>query len=177
MRNTAPGTTTPALPEDTPLLPGDRIRSAHAGRTGRVVKVYPDASACVHWDDRVPQAEGLGHERMPRHLLVKIEPTTTVDLAAAARDFARLIESGAIGLDAAEDTIGTADVFLAAVAAQPAPVSTDLSTDAVDVRFALEVLRAIADDYPDRLPADLHARATEAVERLESRPFALGGEA
>ena len=97
---------------------------------------------------------------------------TPVDLASASRDFAALIEAGTITLDAPEGTIGTVDRFLAA--AQPAPVSTDVSTDAVDVRFALEVLRAIADDYPDRLPADLHARATEALERLESVPFVQG---
>ena len=72
-----------------------------------------------------------------------------------------------------DGTIATVDRFLAAVAAQPAPVSTD----AVDVAFALEVLRAIADDHPDRLPAGIHARATEAVERLESVPFARGGAA
>lgn len=52
-----------------PLQVGDRIQSLHAGRAGAVVKVYADGSACVCWDDGEPQAEGLGHERVPRSLL------------------------------------------------------------------------------------------------------------
>jgi hypothetical protein len=48
---------------------GDSIRSIYAGRTGTVVKVYPDGSASVCWDDGEPQPEGLAHERMPRALL------------------------------------------------------------------------------------------------------------
>lgn len=52
----------------------------------------------------------------------------------------------------------------------------DLSLDPVDVAFALEVLRQIVDEWPDRLPPDLHERATEAVERLESVPFAQGAQ-
>lgn len=52
------------------LRPGQRIRSIYAKRLGRVVKVYPDQSACIAWDDGEPQGEGLGHERMPRDLLV-----------------------------------------------------------------------------------------------------------
>jgi hypothetical protein len=51
------------------LHPGDSIRSTYAGRTGTVVKVYPDGSAAVRWDDGEPQPEGLAHERMPRRLL------------------------------------------------------------------------------------------------------------
>ena len=49
--------------------PGDHIRSIHAGHTGRVVRIYADGSAAVHWDDREPQPVGLAHERMPRTLL------------------------------------------------------------------------------------------------------------
>lgn len=177
MRNTASGTRDHAPlahpTTDSPLAPDDRVRSVHAGCTGRVVKAYADGSASVRWDDGTPQAAGLGHERMPRSLLVKIEDAAPVDLASAARDLARLIESGVIDLDAPEDTIGTVDKFLAAAAAQPDPA--ELSTDAVDVRFAHDVLRTLADDYPDHLPAGLHERATEALERLESAPYRAGG--
>lgn len=66
-----------------PLLGGDLVKSLHAGRTGKVVKVYPDGSACVCWDDGEPQAEGLGHERMPRQLLVLIECAEQVTAAPA----------------------------------------------------------------------------------------------
>ncbi|WP_068639674.1 AAA family ATPase [Thauera butanivorans] len=56
-----------------PLQAGDVVSSIHAGRQGRVVKVYPDGSACVCWDDGEPQPEGMGHERMPRKLLRLVE--------------------------------------------------------------------------------------------------------
>jgi hypothetical protein len=48
---------------------GDRVRALHAGRTGTVMKVYPDGSACITWDDK-PSPIGLGHERVPRSLLI-----------------------------------------------------------------------------------------------------------
>jgi hypothetical protein len=56
-----------------PLQAGDVVSSIHAGRQGRAVKVYPDGSACVCWDDGEPQPEGMGHERMPRKLLRLLE--------------------------------------------------------------------------------------------------------
>lgn len=40
------------------------------------MKVYPDGSACVTWDDK-PAPFGLGHERMPRALLLVLPSTTT----------------------------------------------------------------------------------------------------
>lgn len=52
------------------LQAGDRIISRHALRAGTVVKVYPDGSACIVWDDGEPQPEGMGHERVPRAGLV-----------------------------------------------------------------------------------------------------------
>ncbi|WP_374496044.1 hypothetical protein [Zoogloea sp.] len=52
------------------LQPADRIESHLAKRPGSVVKVYPDGSACVLWDDGEPQPEGMGHERVPRDCLV-----------------------------------------------------------------------------------------------------------
>lgn len=68
------------------LQPGDRIKSLHARRPGAVVKVYADGSACVCWDDGEPQEAGLGHERMPRNLLVKVAsgaaPAEGVDVDA-----------------------------------------------------------------------------------------------
>jgi hypothetical protein len=66
-----------------PLQAGDRVESLHAGRAGKVVSTYADGSACVCWDDGMPQPEGLGHERMPRQLLVLINraqaKTSTVE--------------------------------------------------------------------------------------------------
>ncbi len=59
-----------------PLAAGDRVRTLHAGSTGSVMKVYSDGSACVTWDDK-PAPFGLGHERMPRALLLVLPSTTT----------------------------------------------------------------------------------------------------
>ena len=59
-----------------PLAAGDRVRTLHAGRTGSVMKVYSDGSACITWDDK-PAPFGLGHERMPRSLLFVLPSTTT----------------------------------------------------------------------------------------------------
>lgn len=61
------------------LATGDRVESLHAKRLGRVVKVYDDGSACICWDDGVPQPEGLGHERVPRALLIVIEDIAQAD--------------------------------------------------------------------------------------------------
>lgn len=52
---------------------GDRVQSLHTGLLGFVVKVYPDGSASICWDDGEPQPEGLGHERVPRDLLLPIK--------------------------------------------------------------------------------------------------------
>ncbi|MBS0354239.1 MAG: hypothetical protein JSR83_10115 [Proteobacteria bacterium] len=54
------------------LQPGDRIESHLARRPGTVVKVYPDGSACVCWDEGEPQPEGMGHERVPRQFLIRV---------------------------------------------------------------------------------------------------------
>ncbi len=59
-----------------PLTTGDRVRTLHAGRTGTVMKVYPDGSACITWDDR-PAPLCLGHERVPRALLIVLDSTAT----------------------------------------------------------------------------------------------------
>ena len=64
-----------------PLQCGNRVCSTSAARTGIVVRVYADGSASVCWDDGKPQAEGLGHERMPRQLLQLLE-----QVAAPARE-------------------------------------------------------------------------------------------
>lgn len=56
-----------------PLQAGDRIKSLYAGRDGSVVRTYADGSVCVLWDDGEPQYEGLGHERVPRHMLAFVE--------------------------------------------------------------------------------------------------------
>lgn len=63
-----------------PLQNHDRVRSLYAARLGKVVKVYGDGSACIAWDDGEPQAEGLGHERLPRELLVLDETANVSNL-------------------------------------------------------------------------------------------------
>lgn len=55
------------------LQVGDVVESRYSKRPGRAVKIYPDGSACVCWDDGEPQPEGMGHERMPRELLRLVE--------------------------------------------------------------------------------------------------------
>lgn len=70
--NLPPSNSASFEPSTVVLQPGDRIESLHARRPGAVVKVYADGSACVCWDDGEPQEAGLGHERMPRNLLVKM---------------------------------------------------------------------------------------------------------
>ncbi|MEZ7894278.1 MAG: hypothetical protein QMB75_00250 [Thauera sp.] len=74
LRSTA---THSAAPQHDTLAAGDRVESLHARRPGRVVWVYPDGSACICWDDGEPQEAGLGHERMPRELLIKLNPAAT----------------------------------------------------------------------------------------------------
>lgn len=68
----------------TPLCLGDRVESLHAGRLGEVVRVYKDGSACICWDDGEPQEAGLGHERMPRELLKKVDGAKVAPSAAPA---------------------------------------------------------------------------------------------
>ncbi|AIV62916.1 hypothetical protein [Burkholderia pseudomallei] len=65
----------PARPEQSqsPLTVGDTVRTAHAGRVGTVTHVYPDGSASIRWHDEHSDATDLGHERMPRNLLIVID--------------------------------------------------------------------------------------------------------
>jgi hypothetical protein len=72
-----------------PLQPGDRIRSLYAKRPGSVVRVYHDGSACILWDDGEPQAEGLGHERMPRELLELVKRPDPGAARARRKDYCR----------------------------------------------------------------------------------------
>ncbi len=74
---------------ESPLLPDDRICSIHARRTGRVVRVYDDGSAAIHWDDREPQPEGLAHERMPRSLLELVKRPDPAAAQARRKDYCR----------------------------------------------------------------------------------------
>lgn len=67
-----------------PLKAGNRIRSTLAGRTGVVARTYDDGSASVCWDDGEPQAEGLGHERMPRSMLELINTTPALRCTPAS---------------------------------------------------------------------------------------------
>lgn len=59
----------PGLIVREPLAIGDRVCDRHTGRAGTVMKVYPDGSACVTWDGK-PAPLSLGHERVPRSLLI-----------------------------------------------------------------------------------------------------------
>ncbi|WP_230417491.1 hypothetical protein [Paraburkholderia polaris] len=64
---------TPARSEQTQtpdIQPGDRVRSIWLRRTGTAVKVYPDGSAAVRWDDG---DKTLKHQTMPQHVLELIE--------------------------------------------------------------------------------------------------------
>ena len=72
-----------------PLQPGDRIRSLYAKRPGSVVRVYHDGSACILWDDGEPQAEGLGHERIPRELLELVKRPDPGAARARRKDYCR----------------------------------------------------------------------------------------
>lgn len=65
----------PARPEQTqsPLEIGNSVRSRHAGRIGTVTHVYPDGSASIRWHDEPATAPDLGHERMPRSLLIVVD--------------------------------------------------------------------------------------------------------
>lgn len=71
-----PATSHPPVVVREPLVVGDRIRTLHAGRTGTVMKVYPDGSVCITWDDRQTPLS-LGHERVPRSCLIVLGSTVT----------------------------------------------------------------------------------------------------
>ncbi|QGZ54292.1 hypothetical protein [Paraburkholderia acidiphila] len=66
-----------ARPEQTltpPLRKGDRVRNSCATRVGVAVRVYPNGSAAVRWDDAPLKPGRLVHERVPRELLAAHEP-------------------------------------------------------------------------------------------------------
>ena len=65
-----------ALDTRPPPITGERVRTLHAGRTGTVMKVYPDGSACITWDDR-PAPLCLGHERVPCSMFMVLDSTVT----------------------------------------------------------------------------------------------------
>ncbi|KWO16034.1 hypothetical protein [Burkholderia ubonensis] len=66
---------TTARPEQSqsPLTIGDTVRTTHAGRVGTVTHVYRDGSASIRWHDRQADAPDLGHERVPRSMLIVID--------------------------------------------------------------------------------------------------------
>ncbi|WP_157636483.1 hypothetical protein [Burkholderia ubonensis] len=63
-----------ARPEQSqsPLAIGDTVRTTHAGRLGTVTHVYRDGSASIRWHDKPADAPDLGHERVPRSMLIVI---------------------------------------------------------------------------------------------------------
>lgn len=71
-----PATSHPPAVVREPLAVGDRVRTLHVGRTGTVMKVYPDGSVCITWDDHPPPLS-LGHERVPRSRLMVFGSTAT----------------------------------------------------------------------------------------------------
>lgn len=75
-RTAMPAVRHPAVLVREHLAVGDRVRSLHAGRTGTVMKVYPDGSACITWDDK-PAPLCLGHERVPRSLFIVLGSSVT----------------------------------------------------------------------------------------------------
>lgn len=57
-----------------PLHQGDRVRNSCATRVGIAVRVYPNGSAAVRWDDAPLSPGRCVHERVPRELLAALEP-------------------------------------------------------------------------------------------------------
>ncbi len=157
------------------LQPGDRIESLHARRPGAVVKVYADGSACVCWDDGEPQEAGLGHERMPRNLLVKVAAGSVpaeggVDAAfeSHADTAAGDVNDGGAGPTAAPEAAQEAG-------AQAAPAENIRRVDAkLQVHWAgrvFDVARAgvgVGDDVmcqPAPIPPFLWVRKIDASQR------------
>lgn len=68
--------THPAVLVREPIAVGDRVRTLHSGRTGIAMKVYPDGSVSIAWDDK-PVSLCLGHERVPRSSLLVLGSTDT----------------------------------------------------------------------------------------------------
>lgn len=65
-----------ALDTRYPSTIGGRIRTFHTGRTGTVMKVYPDGSAYITWDDK-PAPFCLGHEHVPHASLIVLGSSVT----------------------------------------------------------------------------------------------------
>lgn len=81
---------------------GSTVRTTHVGRVGTVTRVYPDGSASVRWHDKPSDAPDLGHERMPRSLLIVIDVRSIcVDALRAAA----LASSDRDALDVAGDAL------------------------------------------------------------------------
>jgi hypothetical protein len=76
IRTAMPAVRHPAVLVREHLAVGDRVRSLRSARTGIVMKVYPDGSACITWDDK-PAPLCLGHERVPRSLFIVLGSTVT----------------------------------------------------------------------------------------------------
>ncbi|MFL9863226.1 hypothetical protein PQR67_03450 [Paraburkholderia fungorum] len=102
------------------------MRSVHAGRVGTAIKVYPDGSAAVAWDDGVPQPEGLAHERMPRALL-ELLGQSGPDRAEQAASVSKIVADGlraavlAPDLASALDAAGGALIDIANLASGDRP--------------------------------------------------------
>lgn len=139
-----------SFPNTLTIQPGDRVRSVHAGRVGTAVKVYPDSSAAVLWDDGDPQPEGLAHERMPRALLEVIEQARS-DRAQDAPSVSKIISDAlraaalAPTLSDALDTAGAALTDIAKMARSEAP-ATQTATVGMRVVESLCIARSTADE-------------------------------
>ncbi|UCV08473.1 phage antirepressor N-terminal domain-containing protein [Dechloromonas denitrificans] len=98
---------------------GDRGQSLATGRPGKVAKTYPDGSVSVCRDDGEPQAEGQGHERLPRRLLEYIPPALRTTNASRPRseNLPRLCPNGWHGerISAARQQLESASGILSAL--------------------------------------------------------------
>lgn len=123
------------LATSVPLVSGDQVKSLHAGRPGKVVKVYPDGSVCVCWDDGEPQAEGLGHERVPRQLLVLIEcaPAAPEAVAGASAPADKQADLTAVFSMARAELSGDE-----LSSAEDDPVSQAMDEDSAELRAILD---------------------------------------
>lgn len=154
------------------LQVGDVVESRYSKRPGRVVKIYPDGSASVCWQDAEPQPEGMGHERMPRELLRLVERPAQ----AAPVPETEAHESDCWGRPIRHAIIGEPDAKT-----RPDPEQEPLPVDPARVMKHMEIsaiLKAIAAKVPtapasaptqNPLPADPAARPENVICMQEAR--------
>lgn len=145
-----------------PLVSGDQVKSLHAGRQGKVVKVYPDGSACVCWDDGEPQEEGLGHERIPRQSLILTECAPVKAVATEAGEAKHLRDSilGPVKTASADALIGDDPEVTAPASRHVWHAATD--TPVTDTRVTCAVMLKENTRMPNKLMLSAHTLASLA---------------